>query len=179
MASCRRSASRATSLRLRPVRLARRASWRFRSGSKRIVRAELFMSDNVIQAAPPNKRLKQLKRDPLGRPARPIGGCMFVRRAVIGSQRLPTEVGHTLRRLSAIGESHGVNDLLRGEGVDSLHFALTPDGECRITSEGLARIGYRQPRLAVDARPSEVIRRAERRQRGEAAYTQFLQALGF
>src|SRR5207237_10297564 len=58
MASCRRSASRATSLRLRPVRLARRASSRFRAGSKRIVRAELFMSDNVIQAAPPNKRLK-------------------------------------------------------------------------------------------------------------------------
>src|SRR5205807_2305749 len=63
MASCRRSASRATSLRLRPVRLARRASWRFRSGSKRIVRAELFMSDNVIQAAPPNKRLKLMGDD--------------------------------------------------------------------------------------------------------------------
>src|SRR5437763_15298162 len=64
-ASCRRSASRATSLRLRPVRLAWRASWRLKSGSNRIVRAEVFMSDNVIQAAPPNKRLKLAGRDRL------------------------------------------------------------------------------------------------------------------
>jgi len=40
------------------VRLAWRASWRLKSGSNRIVSAEVFMSDNVIQAAPPNKRLK-------------------------------------------------------------------------------------------------------------------------
>src|SRR5205807_5515884 len=74
MASCRRSASRATSLRLRPVRLARRASSRFRSGSKRIVRAELFMSDNVIQAAPPNKRLKVTGGDRSERSVVPLTG---------------------------------------------------------------------------------------------------------
>ena len=81
-----------------------------------------------------------------------MGGSIFVKRAAIDSQRLPTEVGQTLRRLSAIGETHRVNDLLRAEGVESLRFTFTPDGECRITSDGLARVGVRQPRLAVEAR---------------------------
>ncbi len=77
---------------------------------------------------------------------------IILKRAVIDSQRLPTEVGETLRRLSAIGETRRVNDLLRAEGVDSLRFSFTSDGECRITSDGLARVGVREPRLAVDAR---------------------------
>src|SRR5574341_1475408 len=57
-ASCRRRASRTKSLRLCPVRRAKRASRRSRSRSNRMVRAEVFMSCNVIQAAPPNKRLQ-------------------------------------------------------------------------------------------------------------------------
>jgi hypothetical protein len=79
-------------------------------------------------------------------------GSIFLKRAVIDLQRLPTEVGETLRRLSAVGETRRVNDLLRAEGVDSLRFTFTPDGECRITSDGLARVGVRQPTLAVEAR---------------------------
>ena len=57
-ASWRRTASRTTSLRLRPVRRATRATCRSRTGSKRIVRAEVFMSCNVIHPALPNKRLQ-------------------------------------------------------------------------------------------------------------------------
>ena len=79
-------------------------------------------------------------------------GTIFLKRAVVDSQRLPTEIGETLRRLSAMGETRKVNDLLRAEGVDSLRFTFTPDGECRITSDGLARVGVRQPTLAVEAR---------------------------
>jgi len=61
-ASWRRNASRARSLRLLPVRRARRASWRWSSGSRRIVKAAVFMLDNVIQAAPPNQRMKLAAR---------------------------------------------------------------------------------------------------------------------
>ena len=56
-ASCRRSASRTMSLRVRPLRLAARSSCFSRSGSSRIVTAEVFMYDNVLQRAPPKQAI--------------------------------------------------------------------------------------------------------------------------
>lgn len=62
-ANCRRSASRTNSLRVRPLCFAARSRRRSRSGSSLTVRAEVFMSCNVIRQGRSNKGLNLTRRD--------------------------------------------------------------------------------------------------------------------
>src|SRR3989442_3916034 len=71
---------------------------------------------------------------------------------VLDSQLLQTELADTLRRAAALGDTHRVTDQLRAEGVDTLHFDLTPDGRFKITPVGLESGGGRGPGLKVEAR---------------------------
>ena len=81
-----------------------------------------------------------------------MGGDIFVRDAVLDSQLSQAELAEILRRVAAIGDSSDVNEQLRAEGVDSLHFASAPGGWYRITSTDLAVRAYRGPSVAVEAR---------------------------